>query len=207
MVIHCRVLLFKKGHFMSTIKRGNRYNKLVAVKFHHRDKKSELYWLFKCDCGNEKVILVSSVKRGDTKACGCLNRIHGMTKTKTHKSWTGMRARCLNKNNSNYKNYGGRGITVCDRWLKGFENFYKDMDECPKGKSLDRIDNDGNYEPKNCRWATPKEQSNNSRFNRFLTCNGKTQNITQWAEELNINYSTLYSRLKRGWNIEKVLRQ
>ena len=190
---------------MSTIKKGDKFNRLTAVRFDYRDKKSELYWLFKCECGTEKVILVSSVKRGDTKACGCLNKTHGMTKTRTFKSWSEMKQRCLNKNRKDYKYWGGRGITVCLKWLDSFENFYADMGKRPEGKTLDRIKNDKGYYKKNCRWATSREQNNNRRDNHFLTYDNKTQTIAQWSEELNIKYYTIYMRLRRGWSVGKVL--
>lgn len=196
------------------IKKGQKFNKLTAIKFSHRNKYHQSFWFFKCDCGIERAINVQSVKYGDTKSCGCLKKImcgknikHGMSKTKTWKSWRSMKERCLNKNAPNYKNYGGRGIAICQEWLggEGFENFFKDMGERPKGKSLDRIDNNGNYCKSNCRYATQKEQSSNTRVNHFLTYEGKTQTMKQWAEELGINYITLFGRIKKGWSVEKAL--
>ena len=194
------------------IKKGDRYGRLVAIRFDHKDKYSQQFWLFKCDCGNKKVINVSNVKKGDTKSCGCLRKeimknkmtTHGMSHTTEHFAWGSMKARCYNKNRADYKNYGGRDITICKRWLK-FENFYEDMGRCPEGMTLDRIDNEKGYYKENCRWATAKEQANNRRSNRLLTYNGKTQNIKQWANELRINYGTLYSRIRYGWSVEKAL--
>lgn len=116
-----------------------------------------------------------------------------------------MKQRCLNKNREGYKKWGGRGITVCKRWMK-FENFYKDMGERPEGMTIDRIDNSKGYHKSNCKWATPKEQSNNTRKNVFITYNGKTQTIAQWSEELGISYHTIYARLRKGWEIERVLK-
>lgn len=197
----------------STIKAGDKYNRLTAIKFSHRNKWNYPFWLFKCDCGNEKVSCVNDVKQEKIKSCGCLQKegsrkTHGMKKTITYNSWLGMKQRCLCKNSEHYKDYGGRGIKVCKRWKNSFENFYKDMGRKPTPKhSIDRIDNNGNYEPKNCRWATIKEQENNRRNNRLLIYNGKTQTMAQWAEELEINYWTLYSRIFRdNWSLKKALK-
>ncbi len=197
----------KKGKSMSIIKKGDKFNFLTAIRFDHRDKQSRQHWLFKCDCGIEKVICVSNVKSGGTISCSCLNGktiTHGMEGTKTYKSWGAMKSRCLNKNNEHYKYYGGRGIIVCPKWLD-FENFYKDMGEKPENKTLDRIDNNKNYCKSNCKWSTREEQMNNTRYNRLLTYKNKTQTIAQWARELSINYGTIYSRLKRGWSVNKAL--
>jgi hypothetical protein len=192
----------------SILNKGDKYGKLTVIRFSYRNKRSRQFWLFKCDCGKEKVIDVQSIKRGDTKSCGCISTgkktRHGMCRTRTYISWQMMKGRCLNKNYTEYKRYGARGIKVCDRWMK-FENFYKDMGKRPKGKTLDRKDNNKGYYKDNCKWSTPKEQSNNQRTNCLLTHKGKTQNITQWAEELDINRGTLYSRLRNGWSVEKVL--
>ena len=180
------------------IKKGDKFNKLTAIKFCHKDKHGCQCWFFKCDCGKEKVIVVNNVKNGHTKSCGCWK--HGMTNTKTYYSWVSMKTRCFNKSDEHYKNYGARGITVCNEWLgkNGFQNFYKDMGERPRKKTLDRIDNDGNYELSNCRWATSKEQGNNQRSNHLVTYKGITKNVTQWAEILGIKRKTLFERARRG---------
>lgn len=123
---------------------------------------------------------------------------HGMYKTKVYHAWQTMRDRCSNPKNSRFHRYGGRGITVCERWQE-FENFYADMGDAPRGTSLDRIDTDGNYEPSNCRWATPKQQSNNTSTNTHVTHDGKTQTLAQWAAELGIPYSRIVYRHTRGW--------
>lgn len=129
---------------------------------------------------------------------------HKMVGTRIYKSWSMMKNRCSNKNNPYYKNYGGRGIKVCDEWLN-FINFYADMGERPKGKSLDRIDNNKGYCKSNCKWATREEQMNNMRRNHLITYNGRTQNVSQWAKEFNIKNSVVFGRLKIGWSIEKAL--
>ena len=129
---------------------------------------------------------------------------HGMTNTRLYRIWQNMFDRCKNKNNPGYKNYGGRGIIVCERWEK-FHNFYFDMGDPPKGLTLERINNDGNYEPSNCKWATRKEQTNNARSNIVIEYNNQKLNLSQWAEKTGINYTTLYKRIKSNWPIEHIL--
>lgn len=199
----------------SIIKAGDKYNRLTAIKFNHRDDTYRQYWLFKCDCGNEKILSVNCVKMENNKSCGCLkkettknqgekNKTHGMVNTKVYHSWESMKQRCLNKNDSGYRHYGNRGITICKEWLK-FKNFYHDMGDRPRNKSLDRIKNNQGYCKENCKWSTSKEQANNRRTNRLLTHNGKTQNISQWAKELKLNPFLLYCRRRRGWSVKKTL--
>ena len=131
------------------------------------------------------------------------NTTHGLGHTPEYKSWQHMKDRCLNPKCHRYKWYGARGIKICKRWLK-FENFYKDMGQKPSRQhTIDRIDNDGNYTLKNCRWATIVEQRNNMRNNHLITYQGKTQNMMQWCKELNMNYYLVRSRQQRGWSPEK----
>jgi hypothetical protein len=129
---------------------------------------------------------------------------HGMTNTPEHRSWTGMKGRCINPKNKRWHRYGGRGISVCERWLESFENFYADMGPKPVGTSLERVNNDGNYEPSNCIWATPKQQQNNMRRNVFLEYRGKRLTIAQWAREIGIDRGTLRARKRRGWTVEEI---
>ena len=125
---------------------------------------------------------------------------HGMSGTPEYRAWKAMKDRCFNPNSKKYPNWGGRGITVCDRWLD-FENFLADMGSRPTAKhSLDRIDNDGDYSPKNCRWATKAEQNNNKRTNHLITIDDVTLTITQWAKKMGFNETVIYCRLNRGWS-------
>jgi hypothetical protein len=172
-------------------------------------------WNCVCDCGNSKTVEGSHLRSGATKSCGCLSKEfphnfkHGQSKrgltTQIYKCWVQIMQRCYNPKHKHYKNYGGRGIKVCDRWHV-FENFYVDMGDCPLGLSLDRRDNNGNYELGNCRWATSKEQMNNREYNVWYTHKGETKNITQWARHLGMSVATLCARLNElGWSIEKAL--
>ena len=133
-----------------------------------------------------------------------MHRSGGKT-SKTYRSWESMKGRCYNKNDPSYPRYGERGITVCDRWLHSFENFFEDMGERPPSKTLDRINNDGNYEPGNCKWATNKEQQNNMHNNNLINFNGKILSVSVWAVNLSIKRNTLNSRLIRGWSINRAL--
>lgn len=146
--------------------KGERYGRLTAIRaIDHRT------WLFLCDCGSEKTTLVRSVVKGVTRSCGCLQKErsgkkvrHGMTQTKVYHAWEAMISRCYRVKNASYLNYGGKGITVCERWRTSFELFFLDVGHPPSAAhTLDRIDSFGNYEPGNCRWATWKEQNNNKR--------------------------------------------
>lgn len=131
-------------------------------------------------------------------------RTAGNVIDRTYNVWRGIKSRCLNTNYKRFKDYGGRGITVCDRWLK-FDNFLEDMGEVPNGRSIDRIDNNKGYYKENCRWATPKEQSSNTRDTVFLTYKNETLSVIQWSRKIGINAGTLRDRIHRGWSIEKTL--
>jgi hypothetical protein len=133
-----------------------------------------------------------------------MGKQHGKRGTRTYVSWIAMRGRCNCSTDAAYKNYGGRGIKVCERW-NDFSSFYADMGERPPGMGIDRINNDGDYEPGNCKWSTKKEQSNNRRGNFLITYKGRTQNTTQWAEEYGLSRIVLKGRLKLGWPMEKAL--
>ncbi len=173
----------------------------------------EALWLCRCACGKERRVIARHLRNGLSKSCGCLagklisdfHRTHGMTGTTEHKVWAMMKSRCGNPRYTHYKNYGGRGITVCDEWASSFERFYADMGPRPSMKhTLDRIDNNKGYSPENCRWATRGEQNRNHRRNRLLTLNGETMNVIDWAKKLGLTQQALQWRLK-NWTIERVL--
>ena len=208
-MVHYQVVTVGKKYMSKFINLLNqRYGKLIVIKELGRTKSGKAQWLCKCDCGNKKIISSASLRRGTTNSCGCLviekATKHNMARTSIYNCWCDMKSRCLNKNNKEYKNYGGRGIKVCDSWLK-FENFYKDMGVKPNGLTIDRINNNGNYELSNCRWATKKEQGNNKRTNKRLFFNGKEYTLKQWCCFLKLNYYTIHSRFRLGWDVKKAL--
>jgi len=188
---------------------GNRYGRWTVLSYIGKNKKRHV-WLCRCDCGKEKVIYSGHLKNGATKSCGCLHKeiisTHKQTKTKEYRAWATIKRKCLNSKDKRYPDYGGRGITVCDRWLNSFENFIEDMGMKPTPiHSIDRINNNGNYEPSNCRWATPKEQARNTRFNRTIEYKGDTMCISEIAEKYGMSHLTLRSRLSSGWSVERAL--
>jgi len=193
---------------------GQRFGRLVVVKEEKSDKWGNCRYMCECDCGISKVVSVGSLTRGVTKSCGCFSKekmltanvTHGMTSTVEYKTWVRIKTRCLNKHEKNYRNYGGRGINVCNRWLNSFENFYADMGKRPSSKhSIDRIDNNGDYCPKNCRWATRSEQARNKRNVPIIEYNGELKTMAEWSEITGIKRSTIAMRIHYGWGIDKTL--
>lgn len=200
---------------MGTIKdiTGQKFNRLLVVNYSHKSDNGKPCWNVRCDCGNELKVIGALLKNGNTKSCGCLrkeitsalNAKHNLSKNNVYVTWQNLIQRCTNIKSEHYKDYGGRGIKVCDRWFS-FENFYYDMGVRPKGMSIDRIDVNGDYCKENCRWSTQKEQCNNKRSNLLIMYRGKIKTLMQWSEELGIKYSTLNSRINRSkWTIEKAL--
>lgn len=178
---------------------GQKFGRLKALKLSGK-KGREWQWKCICDCGKKHVVSGSLLRSLKVKSCGCLrtdkSKTHNMSKTRVYKIWSSMISRCTRESSVNYHRYGGRGISVCGRWLK-FENFYEDMGD-DNGLSLDRRDNNGNYETGNCKWSTPKEQANNTRNNRMLTIDGETKTLSQWADLTDISYGAIQSRLNSG---------
>ncbi len=192
---------------------GQRFGRFVVIKQTKKDKFGNRRWLCLCDCGKEKIVLVAHLRSGATKSCGCLNKEiitkHGHNRigkqTGIYQSWYAMIQRCTNPNHKNWKSYGGRGITVCKRWLK-FKNFLEDMKECPSELTIERNDKNGNYCPENCRWATRKEQARNKRNSRYVTYKGKRWLFIELCEKYKMPYNIVYSRYYiHGWTLKRAL--
>lgn len=183
---------------------GQRFNQWTVLGFSHNIG-TRYYWNCRCDCGKEKAVIAPSLKNGDSKSCGCHRdklaseraKTHGLTNTPEHRCWVSMRSRCSNPKVPNFMDYGGRGITVCERW-NVFENFLEDMGKRPsKNHSLDRKESNGNYEPGNCRWATQQEQTDNRRCSVVVTLMGRGQSMAAWCRELAVNYFSVMAYMKR----------
>lgn len=169
-------------------------------------------WLCRCDCGREKRIRDDALRSGATSSCGCLSveksteRVsrHGLHKAPGYSSWNAMISRCTRPENDNFKHYGGRGISVCERW-KSVELFLEDMGRPSPGQQIDRIDVNGNYEPGNCRWVSAKENANNRRNNVLISAFGAEMPAIEWSEKLGVPRPTIATRLRRGWPPEKAV--
>lgn len=189
------------------------YGRLFVLN-REKNKGKHTRWLCRCFCGNKIIVNGDDLNSGHTKSCGCLKKeivisrftTHGMTKTRQFFIWLNLKRRCLEKTNNRYKLYGGRGITYDPKW-ETFEGFWEDMKEGYKDDlTLDRIDNNGNYCKENCKWATRKEQANNTSRNHHLTYKGEKKTIAQWAREYNISYKVFWSKLKKAnWSIKRAL--
>lgn len=192
-----------------------KFTRLTACKPVGSVKGEGVLWECKCDCGAAVRTPAKRLLNGNTKSCGCLSRdsikernrksaLHGMTNTPTFISWDNMKQRCENPNHKSYANYGGVGVTVCERWHE-FLAFLADMGERPAGTTLDRIDNNKGYQPGNCRWITPLEQGNNRRNNIKLTLHGVTDTLGNWSRKTGIGQKTIMYRMKNGWTDEQAL--
>lgn len=186
---------------------GNKYGMLTPIRVVGKDKFGLLLYLCECDCGKQKVVRSSQITTGKTVSCGCKRaKQNNLSRSITYKSWISAKQRCYNPNNHNYPNYGGRGIEMCERWKNSFIDFINDMGERPSKKhTLDRIDVNGNYEPSNCKWSTPKEQGNNRRDNHFVSFNEETMTTTQFAEKYDIGIPYLFYALRKGFSLKEII--
>lgn len=189
---------------------GNEFGRLTVILFstkkRHPSGKTTAFWICRCKCRKEIEVSGDHLRSGHTISCGCFssektierNSIHGRSKTILYQKWKGMKSRCQNPNNRSYKNYGARGINVSKRW-SNFMNYFNDMGPSfRKGLSIERKDNNGNYEPSNCRWATAKEQANNTRKNRHILMDGKKIRVGDQLKKINLSYVSFLVRIKKG---------
>ena len=195
---------------------GNSFGLWRVIKRVENDKHNKARWLCVCSCGAEKVVSANNLVSGRSNNCGCVRRektvtrstSHGKSKTKLYRTWAKMKERTTNENVPAFKNYGGRGIVVCDEWLEDFRSFYvwalaNGYDE---NLTIDRIDNNGPYSPNNCRWTTMKQQNNNRRSNHILAMGEVSHTIAEWEAITGINKSAIWDRInKLGWSVEKAL--
>jgi hypothetical protein len=193
---------------------GIKFGKLLALRLDSMTRTSHTTitkWWCRCECGNELAVRRNGLVSGNSKTCGCSRRDkppnyrHGMSGSGTIISWKSMIQRCTNHKHPAFRNYGARGITVCERWLL-FENFLADMGHRPDGFTLERKNNNLGYSPDNCKWATRAEQNANTRTNINLTHGGETHNISEWSRKLGMPMTTLHSRVAAGWDTMEVLK-
>lgn len=200
---------------------GKKFNKLTVIKYIGKTNDGHSFWECKCDCGKICKKNSRNLKSGNTKSCGCYKKICKKLNAKynysvnrsLYRCWGAMKNRCFNEMDKHYIYYGGRGIKVCDEWKDSFENFYNwsiangyKEEKLPSGRNkwtIDRIGNNGNYCPENCRWVDKYVQSNNKRNNRFITYKNQTKTLAQWAREFGISSSALWYRLNNGLDMEK----
>lgn len=192
---------------------NKRFGRLTALYILHNHHKKRVHWLCVCDCGNLKEVASNNLLTGVIKSCGCLrkagtNIIHKKSNSRIYKIYHGIKDRCYNKNAPQYKDYGGRGIKVCDEWLHDFQAFYSWSMKHGYNDTLtiDRINNNKGYSPNNCRWVDMTTQVRNRRNTKYITYKGETKPLKEWCEILNLNYKTVNSRItKLHWSIENAL--
>lgn len=192
---------------------GQRFGRLTIIGPGERSSQDRFRWGCLCDCGSKVNVHGRYLKTGKTTSCGCfrvdhcrsISIEHGQSRTTEHVIWMDMVARCSRPSHQAYRHYGGRGISVCQRWADSFESFFADMGPRPEGLTIDRKDNNGNYELGNCRWATMKQQNRNRRNNRIVSINGEDMPLVDAAEKFGIPYRKAHARLYRGWTIEQAL--
>lgn len=182
---------------------GRRYGRLTIIGDGGRRGKGIAYVVCRCECGSEKTVRLVHLKSGITASCGCLHRDrvtkHGLSHSATWNAWAMMVQRCVNPACDSFPRYGGKGITVCDRWLR-FENFLEDMGERPPEMTIERVNGERGYSPENCRWATRKEQARNRSTNLLVEIGGVAKCVAEWAEEYGINRKCVYQRIRNGWD-------
>jgi len=191
---------------------GMKFGRLTVKKY-EGVRGVKTYWACECECGQIVSIRANSLKTGNTLSCGCYKKErdgrnigHKRNNLKDYYVWTSMKQRCNNSKCKAYKYYGGRGIRVCERWDKSFADFLSDMGKRPIGMSIERINNDGNYEPNNCRWATQVEQANNTRKNILFSYKGKMVSLSELAAISGISRHKIYSRIHISkWSVEKAI--
>lgn len=187
---------------------NKRFGKLLVVENTNKKRNKKTIWLCKCDCGNYKEVQVDNLTSGHTKSCGCLNGKgykHNLKNTRLYYIWSCMKQRCYNENHKQYKDYGQRGIKICNEWHE-FINFYNWAinNDYQDNLTIDRINNNGNYEPDNCRWVNMKIQSNNRRSNHIIEYKNETHTLKEWCDILKLNYKTIQTRINSlKWNVKK----
>lgn len=195
---------------------GQKFGRLTVIERYKSSKGGHTRWKCMCDCGRETISCADGLRNGQTTSCGCLNRekiikarqTHGMWKSRIYRIWKGMISRCCCETDGNYKNYGGRGIAVCEEWLHNFQAFYdwSTQNGYADNLTIDRIDNDKGYYPYNCRWITFKKQQNNRRNNHNITFNGETHTLSEWSEITGVSYQHFYAMATNpNVNIKDVL--
>lgn len=195
--------------------KGKRFGHLTVIKCDEY-KNKKVYWLCKCDCGELCKVPTGNLRSGNTTSCGCVHKerisklftTHGKSEIKLYNNvWLKIRARCYSTSCKEYAYYGQRGIKMCSEWKDDFQAFYNwaISNGYKEGLTIDRINNNGNYEPSNCRWVTMKQQARNRRSNINYTINGERRCLKEWCEIYDIGYKTAYSRLHYGWTIEQAL--
>lgn len=186
---------------------GNKYGKLTVVEFAGVDHHQKSLWKCVCECGGSKIVHAKELKLGNVKSCGCLWRqdVKGLSTSKLYRVYANIKQRCVDPNHEFYHRYGGRGITMSDDWMDSFLNFYRDMGDRPEGMTVERIDNDKGYCKENCRWATRKEQANNTKNNTILYLKGERLTLSQASDKTGILVHTILDRLKKGMSTELAL--